>query len=85
MEEKPQKPRTHWCTPPFYYYKREDVKLVKTGIEAGCALDAPGHFIAWLCTKTPVFAFEMPGKRYDIGDIESYEEVKVTYKGIITD
>ena len=30
-----------------------------------------------------VFAFEMPGKRYDIGDLESYEEVKKEYKGII--
>ncbi|MBO4897385.1 MAG: nucleotidyltransferase family protein [Clostridia bacterium] len=83
MEEKPALPRSHWCAPPFYYYKREDTKLVKEGIEEGCGTDAPGHFIAWLCTKTPVFAYEMPGKRYDIGDIKSYEDVKNTYNGII--
>jgi len=25
---------------------------------------------------------EMPGKRYDIGNLESYEAVKAEYKGI---
>jgi glucose-1-phosphate thymidylyltransferase len=38
--------------------------------------------VAWLSEKRPVFAMEMPGKRYDIGNIESYEKVKRDYKGI---
>lgn len=82
MEEKPAVPRSHWCTPPFYIYRREDVPMVKKGIESGCGLDAPGSFIAWLCDQVPVHAFEMPGKRYDIGNLASYEEVKRTYKGV---
>lgn len=36
MTEKSPNPATHWCCPPFYFYTREDAKLVKTGIEAGC-------------------------------------------------
>ena len=82
MEEKPAQPKSSWCCPPFYYYTREDARLVKKGIESGCGTDAPGSYIAWLCTQTPVYAMEMPGRRYDIGDLESYQKVKEEYKGI---
>ena len=82
MTEKSPTPATHWCCPPFYYYTREDARLVEEGIAAGCGTDAPGSYIAWLCTKAPVHAMEMPGSRYDIGNLESYENVKATYKGI---
>ena len=83
MTEKSPTPETHWCTPPFYYYTKEDARLVEKGIEAGCGTDAPGSYIAWLCTQTPVYAMEMPGSRYDIGNLESYELVKRTYAGVI--
>ena len=82
MVEKPAEPQSHWCCPPFYFYRREDVPLVKVGIDSGCGVDAPGSFIAWLATQTPVYAWEMPGKRYDIGNLASYEEVQNTYHGI---
>lgn len=82
MEEKPEKPKSHWCCPPFYYYTRDDAKLVKKGIEGGCGVDAPGSYISWLCERSAVHAMEMPGKRYDIGNLESYEKVKAEYKGI---
>ena len=29
MTEKSPEPATHWCCPPFYYYTKEDAKLVK--------------------------------------------------------
>ena len=82
MTEKSPTPATHWCCPPFYYYTKEDAKRVQKGIGSGCGTDAPGSFIAWLCTQTTVHAMEMPGKRYDIGNLESYERVKAEYKGI---
>lgn len=82
MTEKSPTPATHWCCPPFYYYTKEDAKLVQKGIDSGCGIDAPGSYIAWLCTQTTVHAMEMPGKRYDIGNLESYEKVKSEYKGI---
>ena len=82
MTEKSPTPATHWCCPPFYYYTREDAKLVQKGIDSGCGVDAPGSYIAWLCKQTTVHAMEMPGKRYDIGNLESYETVQKEYKGI---
>ena len=82
MEEKPAQPRSHWCCPPFYYYTRQDAGLVEKGIAAGCGTDAPGSYISWLCTQTPVHAMEMPGRRYDIGNLESYEQVQKEYQGI---
>ncbi len=82
MEEKPAEPKSNWCTPPFYLYTAADVPLVKKGIESGCGVDAPGSFIAWLSGQTVVHAYEMPGRRYDIGNLESYEEVQRVYRGI---
>ena len=83
MEEKPAQPKSNWCCPPFYYYTREDAKLVSKGIEAGCGTDAPGSYIAWLCTQTPVHAMEMPGKRFDVGNLESYNKIRKEYRGIL--
>ena len=82
MTEKSPTPETHWCCPPFYYYTKSDAKLVKWGIDSGCGTDAPGSYVAWLCKQTDVHAMVMPGKRYDIGNLESYEKVKSEYKGI---
>lgn len=83
MTEKSQTPATHWCCPPFYYYTKDDASLVQKGIDNGCGTDAPGSYIAWLCQQTTVHAMEMPGKRYDIGDLASYEKVKKEYTGIV--
>ena len=82
MEEKPAQPKSHWCCPPFYYYTKADARLVEKGIASGCGTDAPGSYIAWLCTQTVVHAMEMPGKRFDVGNLESYNKIKEEYKGI---
>lgn len=82
LEEKPASPKSHWCTPPFYYYTRKDAQLVKKGIEEGCGTDAPGSYIAWLASRVTVHSMVMPGSRYDIGNLESYERVQKTYRGI---
>ena len=82
MEEKPAVPKSHWCCPPFYYYTRRDAKLVEQGIAAGCGTDAPGSYIAWLCGQTAVHAMQMPGRRFDVGNLESYQKIKEAYKGV---
>lgn len=83
MEEKPAWPKSHWCCPPFYVYTRADARKVKDAIsQKKCGTDAPGSFIAWLCTVADVHAMEMPGKRYDIGNLESYQQVQQEYQGI---
>lgn len=82
MAEKPAQPKSNWCCPPFYFYSKADAARVAEAIEGGCGVDAPGSFIAWLCQKSPVYAMEMPGRRYDIGNLESYTQVCATYRGI---
>lgn len=80
--EKPAEPRSHWCVPAFYYYIREDSHKIQQAIDNGCGTDAPGSFISWLCGQTNVYAWEMPGQRYDIGNLESYEQVKRIFEGL---
>lgn len=83
MTEKSPTPATHWCCPPFYFYTKADAALLPVAIEQGCGTDAPGSFAAWVAKASTLYAMEMPGKRYDIGNLESYESVKANYKGII--
>lgn len=82
MTEKSAVPATNWCCPPFYYYTKQDARLIRQGIDSGCGTDAPGSYMAWLCRQTAVHAMEMPGKRYDIGNLQSYEEVRKNHHGI---
>ena len=82
MEEKPKEPKSEWAVPPFYYYVKEDLPLIKEGIENGCGTDAPGSFVSYRAERRPVHAFLMPGKRFDVGSIEGYEKIRKEYKGI---
>lgn len=82
MEEKPENPFSEWCAPPFYYYVRRDLPLIRTAIDSGISVDAPGSLMAWMAGQTDVRAMEMPGKRYDIGNLESYRKVCEDYRGI---
>ncbi len=82
LVEKPEQPRSHWCTPPFYFYARQDAAMIRQAIADGCGTDAPGSLVSWMCRKSPMHSMEMPGSRYDIGNLESYETVKREYRGI---
>lgn len=82
LEEKPDAPKSHWCTPPFYFYTKADAARIKEAIADGCGTDAPGSLVAWMCRRSVMHSMEMPGSRYDIGNLESYETVQKTYKGI---
>lgn len=83
MTEKSPTPETHWVSVAFYWFPRQDANLVGQAISDGCGVDAPGSYLRWLCSRRPVYAMEMPGKRYDIGDLESYEQVQREYPGIV--
>ncbi len=76
MVEKPSDPPSAWCCPPFYYLSGQDVPLVREAVSDGCGVDAPGSFIAWLAEQVPVYAMEMPGKRYDVGSLAFYERIR---------
>lgn len=53
----------------------KDVMRIPEALAAGCGADALGIFAAWLSRQVPMHAFVVPGKRYDVGDVESYREV----------
>lgn len=76
MEEKPQCPQSHWAVPPFYIYSRLDLPLIKDCLNHGCGFDAPGNLARYLVDRTTIYAYEMLGKRYDVGSIEIYKDVK---------
>lgn len=80
-EEKPREPRGTLAVPPFYYYRAEDIHRIQDALDAGCGYDAPGSFAAWLSKQTSMHAYRMPGKRWDIGDMKSYEAVRDSYSG----
>ena len=83
FEEKPAAPRSHWCTPPFYYYLASDVARIPEAVSDGCGTDAPGSLVAWMCRHSVLHSMVMPGRRYDIGDIASYRKVQEEYQGIL--
>lgn len=72
MEEKPANPKSNWCCPPFYFYKKEDIARIDEAISSGCKTDAPGSLAAWFVSNSEVHAYKMPGKRIDIGTLEIY-------------
>ncbi len=80
MQEKPETPVSHWAVPPFYLYKKDDLPLIRDCLTHGCGYDAPGDLVRYLCGKTPIHAYPMPGKRYDIGSLDSYEEAKLRFR-----
>ena len=79
MNEKPNNPKSNWCCPPFYIYSSDDVRKVSLALNDNCNYDAPGSFINWLYKKSDVYSMEMPGNRYDIGNLESYHDVFLVF------
>ena len=81
MAEKPSAPQSHWCCPPFYFYKGSDLARLDEALTSGCGVDAPGSLAAWVASVAPVYAMKMPGPRYDIGDLASYRAVCALFGG----
>ena len=79
MEEKPKEPKSNWAVPPFYIYRKEDITLIKDCMNHGCGFDAPGNLAHYLCREVEMHAWQMPGGRFDIGSLDTYEEAKLLY------
>ncbi|MBQ3865542.1 MAG: nucleotidyltransferase family protein [Clostridia bacterium] len=80
LVEKSPTPPSHWVTPPFYLYLAEDLARVPEALADGCGADAPGSLVSWLCRHSVLHSLAMPGSRFDIGNLQSYEEVRRTWK-----
>ena len=80
MQEKPEEPVSNWAVPPFYIYSRNDIPLIKDCMNHGCGFDAPGNLAHYLAEVTTLHAWQMPGKRFDIGTLDTYYEAKEIFK-----
>ena len=80
FDEKPEEPKSNLSVPPFYIYRAETLPLIKQYLEEGNNPDAPGNLIPWLINYRDIYAYEFQGKRYDVGTIESYEEIKKLFR-----
>lgn len=76
MQEKPAVPVSNWAVPPFYIYSKSDLPLIRSCMEHGCGFDAPGNLAHFLCEHSTMHAWPMPGKRHDIGSLDTYYEAE---------
>jgi glucose-1-phosphate thymidylyltransferase len=66
--EKPERPTSTLVATATYLYHRAHEPLVKRYLDDGNVPDQPGRFIAWLCTRAPVYGYVIGGEWRDIGD-----------------
>lgn len=70
--EKPTNPPSGWFCPPLYFLQPTAKGVLEDFLDAAGPVDAPGHFIDYLCRREPVTAIRLNEKRLDIGNLESY-------------
>jgi glucose-1-phosphate thymidylyltransferase len=56
------------CATATYLYARAHAALVPVYLDEGNPPDQPGHLIAWLYAREPVYAYRLAGDWYDVGD-----------------
>jgi glucose-1-phosphate thymidylyltransferase len=74
FEEKPKKPTSTITGIALYYYPKATLPFIQQYIREGNNPDQPGRLVQWLYTRTPVYAWPVPGVWYDIGSKETLEE-----------
>jgi glucose-1-phosphate thymidylyltransferase len=71
FEEKPEQPASTLAGIALYHYPRDVLPLVSRYLEEGNNPDQPGRLVEWLYTRTPVYAWPVPGEWLDIGTPEA--------------
>ena len=74
IHEKPVSPPTHWSCPAIYFFTDTVVPALNAFLQASGNMDAPGHFIDYLCRTDRVYAFKVRSSRFDIGSIADYHQ-----------
>jgi glucose-1-phosphate thymidylyltransferase len=67
--EKPEEPASTLVATATYFYTRAHLQLVDAYLAEGNPPDQPGHFVAWLHRREPVYAYRFDGGWYDVGDL----------------
>lgn len=78
--EKPSHPISNMVGYPIYYYTQDSLQLIGQFLKKNPDSDAPGHFLAWLAQKKPVYVFPYKKKRFDIGNFEEYQKTNQYFK-----
>ena len=78
--EKPEKPESNLTAIATYVYHRAHLALLRAYIAEGNSPDQPGHFIAWLHTRAPVYGYRFRGEWLDIGDRTQLLEADNRYR-----
>jgi glucose-1-phosphate thymidylyltransferase len=81
FEEKPEQPRSTLTGIALYFYPRRSLGLVGEYLESGNNPDQPGRLVQWLYPRTPVYAWRVPGRWYDIGSAETLAEADAAFSG----
>jgi glucose-1-phosphate thymidylyltransferase len=74
FEEKPERPTSTLTGIALYFYPRSMLGLVSEYLAEGNNPDQPGRLVQWLYPRTPVYAWRVPGRWYDVGSKETLEE-----------
>jgi glucose-1-phosphate thymidylyltransferase len=74
FEEKPERPTSTLTGIALYFYPRASLPLVSRYLEEGNNPDQPGRLVQWLYPQTPVYAWRVPGRWYDVGSKETRAE-----------
>ena len=74
FEEKPERPTSTLTGIALYFYPRSTLGLVSEYLAEGNNPDQPGRLVQWLYPRTPVYAWRVPGRWYDVGSKETLEE-----------
>jgi glucose-1-phosphate thymidylyltransferase len=80
FEEKPQNPRSNLTAIATYIYHRRHLALLRAYLAEGNSPDQPGHFIAWLHSRAPVYGYRFAGEWLDIGDRTQLLEADNRYR-----
>jgi glucose-1-phosphate thymidylyltransferase len=76
FEEKPERPASTLAGIALYFYPRPLLPLVAEYLDAGNNPDQPGRLLQWLHERTPVYAWRVPGRWFDIGTPETLAEAE---------
>jgi glucose-1-phosphate thymidylyltransferase len=76
FEEKPEQPDSTLAGVALYFYPRAILPLVGRYLAEGNNPDQPGRLVAWLYRRTPVYAWRVPGRWFDIGTPETLAEAE---------
>ena len=80
FQEKPEAPRSTLIATCLYYFRQQDLPMMKEYIDSGASTDASGSLISWLVRTTSVYGWTAPGAWFDIGSQEALAEAEEAFR-----